>query len=675
MNRDTYIWGAGYYGNLTARDFEKKGLTVKAFIDTNATQIKTNLGLPVLEPCDVLSEHGDKPLVVIAVQNEHAIREIAKQLEDAGFKLYEDFEFSKFIEHNFDANGSEKYYNDERLYNTPSKTFAGYNSMNMELFGQYVNFIEIEIFSYCNRRCAFCPNSYIDRHSENIFMPPETYRKVIDELLQVNFSGSIWYSRYNEPLADKIILERLREAREKLPEATLNTFTNGDFVTKEYLDELAEAGMNTINIMRYPQVEKDFSADEQSKALADFANKLGLQYENISLSELRLFHPKLEITLLGRDLKLFVNNRAGSVDLFKEEQWAQYREAPCRSPFTNIYIGYDGSVTPCCAIRHDVPQHKDMVMGNVNEQSLYDIYAGHKFSQLRYQMRDHGLNKVFPCSICNDYHYPMPPVEETCQWNCKINTSKQYCAEILPQVKILHKQTFGDFRGAFDGKDVVICGAGPTLNYYEPIENAIHIAVNRALLFNNVMFDYFFVYDYRGIKHFMENIVAYKGNNCIKFIGNDRWNLIPEEYFNGIENIRKFFTDGNVRLWRPIPIRIDENPLWNSNTISIIALQFALFGRARKIYLAGCDTYSQLYRNTHFIYAETETPEHMNKFLNDTQKEMYCNTKIKNYHHIRDFKNLHYPDTKIITVNPIGLKGLFDEDIYTDSYLKSLETV
>jgi hypothetical protein len=104
-------------------------------------------------------------------------------------------------------------------------------------------------------------------------------------------------------------------------------------------------------------------------------------------------------------------------------------------------------------------------------------------------------------------------------------------------------------------------------------------------------------------------------------------------------------------------------------------LQFALFGRARKIYLAGCDTYSQLYRNTHFIYAETETPEHMNKFLNDTQKEMYYNTKIKSYHHIMDFRNLHYPDTKIVTVNPVGLKGLFDEDIYTDSYLKYLETV
>jgi len=575
MNRNTYIWGAGHCGTLTALDFEKKDLKVKGFIDANATQIKTRLGLPVLKPCDILSENSNKPFVVIAVQNKNAIREITKQLEDAEFKLHENFEFSNFIEYNFGASGNKKYYDDERLYNTPSKTFAGYNSINMELFGQYVNFVEIEVFC------------------KNIFMQPETYSKIIDELMNVSFSGSICINTNNEPLVDNVILERLQEAKEKLPEATLNTFANVNFVTKEYPNE-------------------------------------------------------------------FVNET--------------FRETPCSSPFTNIYIGYDGSVTPCRHVRHDIPQNKDMVMGNVNEQLLYDIYAGYKFSQLRYQMRDHGLNKVFPCSICNDYYYPMPSIEETCQWNCRINNSKQYCSEILPQLRILHKQTFGDFRGAFDGKDVVICGAGPTLNYYESIEGAIHIAVNRALLFNKVMFDYFFVCDYRGIKPFMESIVAYKGNNCIKFIGNDSVNLIPDEYFNGIENIRKFFTDGNVRLWRPIPIHIDENPLWNSNTISIIALQFALFGRARRIYLSGCDTYSQLYRNTHFVYAETETPEHMNKFLNDTQKEMYRNTKIKNYHHIRDFRNLHYPDTEIVSVNPVGLKGLFDEDIYTDSYLKTLGT-
>jgi hypothetical protein len=99
MNRDTYIWGAGHWGVLTALDFEKKDIKIKAFIDADARQIKTRLGLPVFEPCDVLSEHSDKPQVVIAVQNQKAIQEITRQLEDAGFRQHENFENSKFIEH------------------------------------------------------------------------------------------------------------------------------------------------------------------------------------------------------------------------------------------------------------------------------------------------------------------------------------------------------------------------------------------------------------------------------------------------------------------------------------------------------------------------------------------------------------------------------------------------
>src|ERR1700744_1681408 len=34
------------------------------------------------------------------------------------------------------------------------------------LFVQTVTNIEIEIGSFCNRRCGFCPNSFIDRISE-----------------------------------------------------------------------------------------------------------------------------------------------------------------------------------------------------------------------------------------------------------------------------------------------------------------------------------------------------------------------------------------------------------------------------------------------------------------------------------------------------------------------------
>jgi hypothetical protein len=41
MKKETYIWGAGHYGVLTALRLENEGVKVNGFIDRNANQICT----------------------------------------------------------------------------------------------------------------------------------------------------------------------------------------------------------------------------------------------------------------------------------------------------------------------------------------------------------------------------------------------------------------------------------------------------------------------------------------------------------------------------------------------------------------------------------------------------------------------------------------------------------
>ena len=74
------------------------------------------------------------------------------------------------------------------------------NTDNKQIMKKNLTQVEIEIFSYCNRTCWFCPNSIIDRHSENHFMPEEQYLKILEQLKEINYSNIITYSRYNEPL-------------------------------------------------------------------------------------------------------------------------------------------------------------------------------------------------------------------------------------------------------------------------------------------------------------------------------------------------------------------------------------------------------------------------------------------------------------------------------------------
>ena len=95
-----------------------------------------------------------------------------------------------------------------------------------------------------------------------------------------------------------------------------------------------------------------------------------------------------------------------------------------------------------------------------------------------------------------------------------------YIEEELIATSILHKETFLPYKNLCNGeKDVVVCGAGPTLNKYKPIEGAIHIAVNRAFLFDKVDFDFIFAQDFEGINMVEEQLINYRKGKCIKFLG------------------------------------------------------------------------------------------------------------------------------------------------------------
>ena len=135
--------------------------------------------------------------------------------------------------------------------------------------------IDIEVFSYCNRQCWFCPNSILDRHSQNQYMDENLYLKILNELKEFNITGFISYSRYNEPLADKIILKRIKQAREILPNVRLTFNTNGDYLSKEYLDELAESGLNDIQIQCYLNQNEQFDIENTIKPkMMKLINKL-----------------------------------------------------------------------------------------------------------------------------------------------------------------------------------------------------------------------------------------------------------------------------------------------------------------------------------------------------------------------------------------------------------------
>ncbi|MDR2526768.1 MAG: radical SAM protein, partial [Rickettsiales bacterium] len=126
-----------------------------------------------------------------------------------------------------------------------------------------LNLVEIEVFSFCNRQCWFCPNSFIDRHSKNVLMDENIYMGILDDLKSIEYRGMITYSRYNEPLSHKqIIIDRLKQARKYCPNALLHTNTNGDYLDREFLDDLYDAGLRSISIQIYLKEKEQFDVEQ-----------------------------------------------------------------------------------------------------------------------------------------------------------------------------------------------------------------------------------------------------------------------------------------------------------------------------------------------------------------------------------------------------------------------------
>ncbi|WP_330684444.1 hypothetical protein, partial [Sporofaciens musculi] len=110
-------------------------------------------------------------------------------------------------------------------------------------------------------------------------------------------------------------------------------------------------------------------------------------------------------------------------------------------------------------------------------------------------------------------------------------------------------------------------------------------------------------------------------------------------------------------------------PLMGFYSIIFQALQFAFYTRPKKILLIGCDCSL----DGHFEKTQESLVKEMHK---NTEKEKLLTKEIlvllwkEGYKRIKTFTEQFYPDVEIISVNPIGLKGMF-HDMYTESYLEA----
>ena len=209
----------------------------------------------------------------------------------------------------------------------------------------------------------------------------------------------------------------------------------------------------------------------------------------------------------------------------------------------------------------------------------------------------------------------------------------------------LHQKAFDDKRFRYYGKDVYVCATGPTFDYYAPSPDAIHIGVNYAYKSEKIFFNDLFCID-GGVVDFRlpREFITYGGlktNKFISFLMGYSLDIDPSDY-----KIYHFFTENRINY----PINCMGLPDFYSVIFSAFA--YALWTTPKRIFIVGADCSSG----------------HANSL--DVKYSSSLSHLVKYWHEMKKFADFYYPGIEIISVNPVGLKGLF-KDVYTKEYIKA----
>ena len=241
-----------------------------------------------------------------------------------------------------------------------------------------------------------------------------------------------------EPLLDKKIAERIRKLKD-IGMKHVNISTNAQLLTKERAQELLEAGLDDIRISldgftkeTFEKVRKGLNYDMvKENVLIDHVTASGVtveintKEENVlnliemrncmdSEMEIRIRMVELEENKAEREdwlaywkskvkdtdkVQLMpMHTWSGKIAEEEQERIIFYADKPCISVFSSFTINYDGTVQLC-----DSDIEQQVVLGNIINASVREIWQGEKFELIRRQHANGKRNQIAICQGCDHW--------------------------------------------------------------------------------------------------------------------------------------------------------------------------------------------------------------------------------------------------------------------------------
>ena len=277
------------------------------------------------------------------------------------------------------------------------------------------NFLEFsfESTNICNANCTFCGYRFMKR--KKTVLNENLYKKSIDQYDAIGGGPLNFTPTVGDPLVDKKLVEKIRYARKKKNIKTITSYTNGILLDKFGYLEVLQSGISRLAISTYigskEGYKKYYGKDQYTRVVNNIIeiSKLNQQlnypvgitlhlrvdgeiknWENSQdFKNINKYIEKKNITYLkvydSWNGLIDHNDIPENCDLDKPiPEESKKKLGPCFELYRTLHILSDANVGPC--VCRDM--EGEINIGNIEENSLKDIWRGEKLEKFRSNWKD-----------------------------------------------------------------------------------------------------------------------------------------------------------------------------------------------------------------------------------------------------------------------------------------------
>lgn len=241
--------------------------------------------------------------------------------------------------------------------------------------------VEIETINRCNNVCPFCPVNKNDDIREYKKMDSVLFYKIIDNLANLDFNGTIHLFSNNEPFLDERIEEFAKYARVHVPKATIDIFTNGILLTEKRFNNI----IPYIDLMYIDNYNDNLKMIIPVKKIYNMVKKRG---------------ESKKVSIHLRKYNEILSTRGGQAPNCKDLDLPEL-QIGCNKLFYQMVIRPDGKVSLCCNDAYGTH-----TMGDCHSDKLEVIWQNKKYNNLRKTMMQYGRQGIGGiCKNCDVITY------------------------------------------------------------------------------------------------------------------------------------------------------------------------------------------------------------------------------------------------------------------------------